>query len=62
MIATPCREAAGFAEPGGELIGASAGAWRWLGWVGVVDGKWVRLPAETFGPLPVWDEAPAAVE
>ena len=31
---------------------ASSGAWQWLGWQTVVDGKIDRLPAELFGPLP----------
>ena len=35
-----------------QLLGASAGAWRWLGWNAVVDGQLARLPAEIFGPLP----------
>ena len=30
---------------------ASPGAWQWLGWQTVVDGKIDRLPAELFGPL-----------
>ena len=37
---------------GGTLTHATPGAWRWLGWVGVLDGELTRLPAETFGPLP----------
>ncbi len=36
----------------GELLGASAGAWRWLGWPAEVDGELTRLPAETYRPLP----------
>jgi len=35
-----------------EVLGASEGAWRWLGWLEERDGKMVRLPAETYGPLP----------
>jgi hypothetical protein len=35
-----------------ELVGASPGAWRWLGYTVVRDGMMTRLPAETFGPLP----------
>lgn len=34
------------------MLGASEGAWRWLE---VRDGKMVRLPAETYGPLPPLD-------
>jgi hypothetical protein len=36
----------------GEVLGASEGAWRWLGWLEERDGTMVRLPAETYGPLP----------
>jgi hypothetical protein len=39
-------------EPSGELLAASEVAWRWLGWVGAIVGEPVRLPTETFGPLP----------
>jgi WD40 repeat protein len=35
-----------------QLVGASPGAWRWLGWNVVEDGRLTRLPAESFGPLP----------
>ncbi len=44
--------------PNGEVAvfdaatGVLTGAWRWLGWVGVVDGVLTRLHAETFGELP----------
>jgi WD40 repeat protein len=48
--------------PGGELgvfdvitdklVRASAGAWRWLGWNVIEDGRLTRLPAESFGTLP----------
>ncbi len=34
----------------GELLGASEGAWRWLGWQ--TPGRMERLPAECFGRLP----------
>lgn len=36
----------------GELLGASAGAWRWLGWPAEVNGELTRLPAETYRPVP----------
>ncbi len=36
----------------GDLLGATSGAWYWLGWSTVVDGTLTRLPAETHGPLP----------
>jgi WD40 repeat protein len=36
----------------GDLLGATCGAWYWLGWSVVVDGALTRLPAETYGPLP----------
>jgi hypothetical protein len=35
-----------------ELLGASEGAWYWLGWTTTIDGSLARLPAETYGPLP----------
>jgi WD40 repeat protein len=35
-----------------ELVGASPGAWYWLGWTTTIDGNLTRLPAETYGPLP----------
>lgn len=36
----------------GQLLGATPGAWRWLGYPIVVDGRMSRLPAETLGLLP----------
>lgn len=36
----------------GELAGASPGAWRWLGWTVVEDGRTNRLPVEIYGSLP----------
>ncbi|RRC95318.1 WD40 repeat domain-containing protein, partial [Schaalia canis] len=35
-----------------EILGASDGAWRWLGITVVQDGRLVRLPAEMGGMLP----------
>ena len=36
-----------------KVIGASAGAWRWLGRLAVLpDGKLERMPVEIDGPLP----------
>jgi len=35
-----------------QLVGASPGAWRWLGWNVVEDGRLTRLPAESFDLLP----------
>ena len=48
----PDREVAVFDATTDDLIGASDGAWRWLGYSVVEDGQLTRLPAETFGPLP----------
>jgi WD domain, G-beta repeat/Pentapeptide repeats (8 copies) len=48
----PRGEVVTWHEPSGELLAASEVAWRWLGWVGAIDRESVRLPAETFGPLP----------
>ncbi|HEX6523056.1 MAG TPA: pentapeptide repeat-containing protein [Streptosporangiaceae bacterium] len=36
----------------GDLLGATSGAWYWLGWSVVVDGALTRLPAESYGLLP----------
>ena len=41
-----------WSAPDKRLLSASSEAWRWLGWLVPVDGKLVRLPAETYGPLP----------
>ena len=39
-----------------KVIGASAGAWRWLGRLAVLpDGKLERIPVEIDGPLPPLD-------
>jgi hypothetical protein len=46
--------------PSGTLHRASPGAWRWLGWVLAADGVLQRLPAETFGPLPLYQAASSA--
>jgi hypothetical protein len=35
-----------------RLLGATPGAWRWLGYVTLVEGIPMVLPAETAGPLP----------
>ena len=48
----PLGELAVFDAVSGRLVGASDGAWRWLGWNVVLDGRITRLPAETFGSLP----------
>jgi hypothetical protein len=39
-------------RPGRTLVGATSGAWRWLGWLTTRDGVPWRLPAEIYGPLP----------
>jgi hypothetical protein len=52
-IATlPGAELAVFDAIADQLVRASAGAWRWLGWNVVEDGRLTRLPAESFGTLP----------
>jgi WD40 repeat protein len=40
---------------GGRVASCTAGAWRWLGWLARERGSHAltRLPAETYGPLPV---------
>jgi WD40 repeat protein len=56
----PDNELAIWSNPEHELLGASDGAWRWLGWLVPQDGRLVRLPAESWGPLPPLDPPPAA--
>jgi WD40 repeat protein len=52
LVALPGGEIALFDAVSHALIGASDGAWRWLGWNVVQDGRLTRLPAETHGTLP----------
>ncbi|MGQ0778539.1 MAG: hypothetical protein ACT4NY_29700 [Pseudonocardiales bacterium] len=52
IVTLPGRELAVFDAIADQLVRASAGAWRWLGWNVVEDGRLTRLPAESFGPLP----------
>ncbi|MBA2324014.1 MAG: hypothetical protein H0V92_08405, partial [Pseudonocardiales bacterium] len=55
----PAGELAVFDAESAELVGASAGAWRWLGWNITRDGRIDRLPAESFGPLPPLPRVPS---
>ncbi|MGH3938503.1 MAG: hypothetical protein ACRDTG_07675 [Pseudonocardiaceae bacterium] len=52
IVILPGGELAIFDAMADQLVRASAGAWRWLGWNVVEDGRLTRLPAESFGPLP----------
>ena len=52
IVTLPGGELAVFDAITNQLVSASAGAWRWLGWNVVEDGRLTRLPAESFGPLP----------
>lgn len=52
IVTLPRGELALFDAVSDKLIGASAGAWRWLGYNVIEDGLLTRVPAETFGPLP----------
>ncbi len=52
IVTLPSDELAVFDAVSQALAGASAGAWRWLGWNVVQDGRLTRLPAETYGSLP----------
>ncbi|MGH3789669.1 MAG: hypothetical protein ACRDQ9_02510, partial [Pseudonocardiaceae bacterium] len=52
IVTLPGGEIAVFDASTDQLVKASAGAWRWLGWNVVEDGRLTRLPAESFGPLP----------
>ena len=52
IVLLPSREVAVFDAVTNELTGATDGAWRWLGWNVIEDGRLTRLPAETYGLLP----------
>ncbi|MFW6198579.1 MAG: WD40 repeat domain-containing protein, partial [Acidobacteriota bacterium] len=56
----PGGEFAVLAEDGRSAVQVSSGAWEWLGWLvpDEEDGSLIRLPAETYGPLPVVESAP----
>ena len=53
IAALPGGESAVLSADRTKVIGASAGAWRWLGRLAVLpDGKLERIPVEIDGPLP----------
>ncbi|HEU0089615.1 MAG TPA: hypothetical protein VFQ77_18550, partial [Pseudonocardiaceae bacterium] len=52
IVILPGDELAVFDAVSQALAGASEGAWRWLGWNVVQDGRLICLPAETYGNLP----------
>jgi WD40 repeat protein len=56
----PDSELAIWSSPEHELLGASDGAWRWLGWLVPQDSRLVRLPAETWSPPSPLDPSTAA--
>ncbi|MGH3754831.1 MAG: hypothetical protein ACRDRP_19455, partial [Pseudonocardiaceae bacterium] len=62
IVTLPGGELAVFDAIAGQLVRASAGAWRWLGWNVVEDGRLTRLPAESFGPLPPLHPAARSAE
>lgn len=53
IVILPGGEIVVFDAIAGQLVRASAGAWRWLDWNVVEDGRLTRLPAESFGTLPL---------
>ncbi|MGH3784432.1 MAG: NACHT domain-containing protein [Pseudonocardiaceae bacterium] len=53
IVTLPGREIAIFDATADQLVRASAGSWRWLGWNVVEDGRLTRIPAESFGTLPL---------
>lgn len=55
----PEGELAVWSAVDGQLLWATRGAWRWLGWQVIRGGAPVRLPAETWGPLPTPDQKPS---
>jgi WD domain, G-beta repeat len=61
IVTLPDNEVVVFDATSDELVGAGPGAWRWIGWTVVRDGRLTRLPAETYGPLPPLP-GPAATE
>ena len=52
IVMLPGGEIAQFDAAMKTLTGATPGAWRWLAWPTVEDGRMSRLPAETYGLLP----------
>jgi WD40 repeat protein len=60
ILSLPDGEFATFDASTDELMWVSPGAWRWLGWSVEENGQVIRLPAETFGPLPANVTDPAA--
>ncbi|MBV9032205.1 MAG: hypothetical protein JO364_18270 [Pseudonocardiales bacterium] len=62
IVTLPRHEIAIFDAIADQLVRASAGAWRWLGWNVVEDGRITRLPAESFGTLPPLHPAARSAE
>ena len=62
IVTLPGRELAIFDTIADQLVRASEGAWRWLGWNVVEDGWLTRLPAESFGALPPLHPAARSAE
>ena len=58
----PGHELAVFDAASRALVGASDGAWWWLGWTVVQDGRLTPLPAETYGLLPPLPQPDAQLE
>ena len=56
----PDNELAVWPSPKHELLSASDGAWRWLGWLVPQDGRRIWLPPKTWGHLPRWTPPAAA--
>jgi hypothetical protein len=59
LVLLPVGEVAVFDVVSHELVEASDGAWRWLGWTVIQDGHLALLPAETYGLLPPLRHHPA---
>ena len=62
IVTLPGGELAVFDAIADQLVRASAGAWRWLGWNVVEDGRLTCLPAESFGTLPPLHPAARSAE
>jgi hypothetical protein len=62
IVTMPGDEIAVFGAIADQLVQASAGAGRWLGWNVVEDGRLTRPPAESFGTLPPLHPAAQSAE
>ncbi|HEV7453204.1 MAG TPA: WD40 repeat domain-containing protein [Pseudonocardiaceae bacterium] len=62
IVTLPECQIAVFDAIADQLVRAGAGAWRWIGWNVVEDGRLTRLPAESFGTFPPLHPATRSAE